>query len=80
MNVCLRNVNKRDWVFLKTEASRKNTTISRILHEIVSVYAMKKKSETNWETILGRDGMLARKDAENMKAAASELRSGFNFR
>jgi hypothetical protein len=77
-NVCIRGLDKANWMYLKSEAARMNTNMGEMLDNMISFYRTKSKS--NWDEILSRKPSLTKAEAYEMKKITEELRNELEFR
>jgi len=63
-NVCIKGVNRADWLYLKSEAVKEGRTMGEFLGSLISAYRSKPK--TNWDEIMSRKPILTEEEANEM--------------
>ena len=80
MDISVKNVDKRDWGYIRTEAVKNKVRTGKFIGILVSKYVETSEKKSNWKKILETRPFLSDKEAEEMKKSVVEFRKGFNFR
>lgn len=74
----VRGVKEETWNQIKSEATRRNTTVGEYLQEMLE--SSKKYNELCWDHLLNAPKILSDKDAAGMKEVVAKLRREKGFR
>mgnify|MGYP001351857881 CR=1 FL=1 len=79
MDVCIKNVNDKDWRLFKAEAIKNDLKIGEMFNKLVEG-TIDKKGKSNWDEVLYGKNKLNILTQKDLKKIRTEFRKNFKLR